>query len=180
MTTLRELLTVTERPFPGFVFRAVPTGSLTTADRQLLSEVFDACFRHANHAHLKKSLELLRYVSVALRDEKPAGFTLGDVRVMDLPRLGEQTVMIAGLACVAPGLQRRGRAVCRGRVRRGGLRPGDVRLQRGWNADRLPDHRSRGRAAGMGSLPARRPRTWRLPPGHRLDAPCSRGVGLNA
>src|SRR4030042_3465927 len=108
MTTLRELLTVTERPFPGFVFRAVPTGSLTTADRQLLSEVFDACFRHANHAHLERSLELLRYVSVALRDEKPAGFTLGDVRVMDLPRLGEQTVMIAGLACVAPGLQRRG------------------------------------------------------------------------
>lgn len=108
MITLRELLTVTERHFPGFVFRSVPTGSLTTGDRRLLSDVFDACFRHANHAHLEKSLRQLGYVSLALRDQKPAGFTLGDVRIMDLPRLPEQTVMLAGLACVTPGLRRRG------------------------------------------------------------------------
>jgi hypothetical protein len=108
MITLQELLTVTERHFPGFVFRSVPTNSLTTADRQLLFELFDACFRHANHAHLQKSLGQLRYVSMALRNEKPAGFTLGDVRIMDLPRLREQIVMLGGLACVAPDFQRRG------------------------------------------------------------------------
>lgn len=97
-----------ERDFAGFVFRTVPTDSLTTADRQLLFELFDACFRHANHAHLEKLLGQLRYVSVALRDEKPAGFSVGDVRIMDLPRLGEQTVMLGGLTCVAPEFRRRG------------------------------------------------------------------------
>ncbi len=108
MTDLRELLVATERHLPGFVFRTVPTDSLTTADRQLLSELFDACFRHANQAHLEKLLRQLRTVSVALCDEKPAGFTLSDVRIMDLPRLPEQVVMLGGLACVAPKFQRRG------------------------------------------------------------------------
>jgi hypothetical protein len=108
MTDLRELLVATERHLPGFVFRTVPTDSLTTADRQLLAELFDASFRHANQAHLEKLLGQLRTVSVAVCDEKPAGFTLSDVRIMDLPRLPEQVVMLGGLACVAPEYQRRG------------------------------------------------------------------------
>jgi len=95
------------RDFAGFVFRTVPTDSLTIADRQLLFELFDACFRHANHSHLEKLLGQLLYVSLAIRDEKPAGFSVGDVRIMDLPRLGEQTVMLAGLTCVAPEFRRR-------------------------------------------------------------------------
>ena len=108
MTDLRELLVATERHLPGFVFRTMPTDSLTTADRRLLSELFDASFRHANQAHLEKLLGQLRSVSVALHDEKPAGFTLSDVRIMDLPRLPEQVVLLGGLACVAPEYQRRG------------------------------------------------------------------------
>jgi len=108
MTDLRELLVVTERHLPGFVFRTVPTDSLTTEDRQLLSELFDACFRQANQAHLEKLLGQLRSVSVALCDERPAGFTLSDVRIMDLPRLPGQIVMLGGLTCVAPEFQRRG------------------------------------------------------------------------
>lgn len=95
------------RHFAEFVFRTVPADSLTTADRQLLFELFDACFRHADHAHLEKLLGQLRYVSVARCDEKPAGFSVGDVRIMDLPRLGEQTVMLGGLTCVAPEFRRR-------------------------------------------------------------------------
>ena len=47
-------------------------------------------------------------MSVALCDEKPAGFTVSDVRIMDLPHLPEQIVMLGGLACVAPEFQRRG------------------------------------------------------------------------
>jgi hypothetical protein len=108
MTDLRELLVATERHLPGFVFRTVPTDSLTAADRRLLSELFDASFRHANQAHLEKLLGQLRTVSVAVCDDKPAGFTLSDVRIMDLPRLPEQVVMLGSLACVAPEFQRRG------------------------------------------------------------------------
>jgi hypothetical protein len=108
MTDLRELLVATERHLPEFAFRTVPTDSLTTADRRLLSELFDGCFGDANQAYLKKLLRQLRTVSVATCDEKPAGFTLSDVRVMDLPRLPEQVVMLGGLACVTPEFQRRG------------------------------------------------------------------------
>lgn len=108
MTDLRELLVATEQHLPGFVFRTVPTDNLTTADRQMLAGLFDACFRRANQAHLEKLLGQLRSVSMALCDEKPAGFTVSDVRVMDLPHLPEQIVMLGGLACVAPEFQRRG------------------------------------------------------------------------
>jgi hypothetical protein len=98
----------TERDFTEFVFRTVPTDGLTTADRRLLFELFDACFRQANHAHLETLLGQLRYVSLAFPDGKPAGFSVGDVRAVDLPRLGEQTVMLGGLTCVAPEFRRRG------------------------------------------------------------------------
>jgi hypothetical protein len=108
MTHLRELLAATERHLPDFTFRTMPTDSLTTADRRLLSELFDTCFRQANQGHLEKLLGQLRTVSVALCDEKPAGFTVSDLRVMDLPRLPEQVVMLGGLACVAPEFHRRG------------------------------------------------------------------------
>jgi hypothetical protein len=105
---LTEPLVATERLFPGFVFRTVPIDSLTTADRRLLSELYDASFRHANQAHLRRLLRQLRTVSVALCDEKPAGFTMSDVRIMDLPRLPEQIVMLGGLTCVVPEFHRRG------------------------------------------------------------------------
>ena len=105
---MREPLVAAERPLPGFAFRTVPIESLTAAERQLLSELFDACFRNANQAHLQKLLGQLRTVSIALCDEKPAGFTMSDVRVMDLPRLPEQVVMLGGLTCVIPEFHRRG------------------------------------------------------------------------
>jgi hypothetical protein len=108
LTDLRELLVATERDLPGFVFRTVPTDGLTTADRQLLAELFDACFRQANQAHLQKLLGQLRTVSVALYGKKPAGFTMSDVRIMDLPRLPQQIVILGGLTCVAPEFHRRG------------------------------------------------------------------------
>jgi hypothetical protein len=105
---LRELLTATERHFPEFAFRTMPIDSLTTTDRQMLSELFDASFRDANQAHLDKLLGQLRTVSVALCGKKPAGFTMSDVRIMDLPRLPDQVVMLGGLTCVVPEFHRRG------------------------------------------------------------------------
>jgi hypothetical protein len=95
-------------PTPNFAFRTVPIERLTAADRQLLSELFDECFHNANQAHLKKLLGQLRTVSVALSDEKPVGFTMSDVRIMDLPRLREQVVMLGGLTCVVSEFHRRG------------------------------------------------------------------------
>lgn len=97
-----------EREFAGFVFRTAPADGLATGDRQLLFELFDACFRHADHAHLDRLLGQLRYVTLALVGEEPAGFSVGEIRVMELPRLGEQTVMLGGLTCVAPEFRRRG------------------------------------------------------------------------
>lgn len=97
-----------ERDFSSFVFRTVPTDSLAAEDRALMLGLFHACVRQANLAHLEKSLERLRYVSLALHDGEPAGFGLADRRTMDLPRLPRQTVIMGGLCCVAPEFRRRG------------------------------------------------------------------------
>lgn len=96
------------REFPGFAFRTLPTDALPAADRRLLSELFEACFQQANHTHLSRVLGTLRFVSLALQGETPAGFSIGEVRDMELPRLGRQNVMLGGLTCVAPAYQRRG------------------------------------------------------------------------
>lgn len=99
---------VSERDFSGFVFRTVPSEGLTTADREHLFGLFDACYRQANHAYLEDSLERLRYVSLSLRDETPVGFALAEVRIMDLPRLPQATVILGGLSCVLPEFRRQG------------------------------------------------------------------------
>ena len=99
---------VSDRHVAEFEFRTVSAGSLTTADRAHLFELFDACYRQANHAYLEKSLGNLRYVSFATRHRKPAGFALGDSRIMDLPRLRRQTVILAGLCCILPEFRRQG------------------------------------------------------------------------
>ncbi len=99
---------VSEREFPGFEFRTLPTDALSAADLRLLAGLFDTCFRLADQAHLERVLGMLRFVSVTLHGETPAGFSIGDVRVMDLPRLRQQNVMLGGLTCVVPEFQRRG------------------------------------------------------------------------
>ena len=99
---------VSRRDFSAFEFKTVPCDRVTADDRALMLALFDACVRQADHAHLEKSLERLRYVSIALHDGKPAGFGLADSRVVDLPRLLQQTVILGGLCCVAPEFRRRG------------------------------------------------------------------------
>lgn len=99
---------LTGRDLAEFEFETVPADRLTRAHRALILGLFDACYRQANHAYLEHSLGKLRYVSLATRDEKPAGFALGDSRTMDLPRLPRQTVILAGLCCVSPEFRRQG------------------------------------------------------------------------
>ena len=98
----------TERDDDGFVFKTLATASLTADDRALMLSLFDACYRQANHAYFEKSLEQLRYASLVWHGERPAGFGLADRRVVELPRLPQQTVVMGGLCCVLPDFRRQG------------------------------------------------------------------------
>lgn len=99
---------VVRRDVPEFEFETVRSDSLTPAQRDQMFRLFDACYRQANHGYLEKSLARLRFVALALCGETAAGFGLGEARVMDLPRLAQQTVILAGLSCVAPEFRRLG------------------------------------------------------------------------
>ncbi len=97
-----------DRDFSDLAFKTVPTREVTAADRKYMLALFDANYRQANHAYLEKSLQRLRYVSLAERDGEPAGFGLGDAVVVDLPRLARETLVLGGLCCIAPEFRRRG------------------------------------------------------------------------
>ena len=94
--------------FSEFEITTVPCEQVTAEDRARMLSLFDACYRQANHAYLEKSLRQLRYVSFALHDGRPAGFGLADSRVVDLPGLPKQTLILGGLCCVLPEFRRRG------------------------------------------------------------------------
>ena len=70
--------------------------------------LFDMAYRQANHAYLEKSFAKLRYAAIAMHGDTPAGFSLGDMRVMDLPRLPQQEVIFAGICCIDAQFRRRG------------------------------------------------------------------------
>lgn len=96
-------------PAPSdFVYKTIRSADATDADRALMDELFDACYRQANHAHLERSLGRLRFVSFAWQDERPVGFGLADSLIVDLPRLPQTSVTLGGLCCVLPEFRRRG------------------------------------------------------------------------
>lgn len=97
-----------QRDYSDFQFETLPTAELAAAQRSLMFELFDACYRQANHAHLEKSLGRLRYVSFASHDGRPAGFGVADSHVIDLPRLRQEHVTLGGLCCILPEFRRRG------------------------------------------------------------------------
>jgi GNAT superfamily N-acetyltransferase len=93
----------------AFELRAVPTTDLTQAERDIMHALFDSNYRQANHPYLDKSFAVLRYAALAkAHDGTPAGFALGDMRIVDLPRLPATAVALAGICCVAPAYRRRG------------------------------------------------------------------------
>lgn len=94
--------------FTSFQFATLPAERLSSAQRERVLALFHACYRQANAAYLERSLENLGYVSLAERDGETAGFALGDARVIDLPRLPRQLVVLAGLCCVLPEFRRHG------------------------------------------------------------------------
>jgi hypothetical protein len=71
--------------------------------------LFDLTYQQANHEYLERSLLKLRYVALAMAQDKPAGFALADMLEAPLPRLPDpQTIMLAGICCVAPEFRRLG------------------------------------------------------------------------
>jgi hypothetical protein len=92
----------------GFEFSVGEADGLSGQARRVLFDLFEANYRRANAGFLEKSLRTLRHVAIAECDGAPAGFALGETRVMELPRLGAEVVSLAGISCVAPQYRRRG------------------------------------------------------------------------
>jgi hypothetical protein len=91
-----------------FDFSVMSTADVTPVDRAFMHALFDTNYRRANHPYLDHSFEVLRFAALATMDGEPAGFALGDMRVVDLPRLPQQALAMAGICCVAPAFRRRG------------------------------------------------------------------------
>ncbi len=91
---------VRERDFSDFEFRVSRTAELAAADLDDVMRLFRACYRQANEPYIEKSLARLAYLALAYHGGAPAGFAMGDVRRMDLPRLPDQVVNLAGICCI--------------------------------------------------------------------------------
>jgi hypothetical protein len=97
-----------QRDMSAFDIRTVPTAELTPADREIMFALFASNYRDANRAYLEKSFGTLKYSAIATEHGTPAGFALAEMRIIDLPRLPQQTVAMAGICCVDPAFRRRG------------------------------------------------------------------------
>jgi hypothetical protein len=77
--------------------------------RQAVFELFHASYRNANDSYLERSLHALGAIAIAQTpDGELVGFALGESRTLDVPRLGNRLVSLAGIACVDPRWRRRG------------------------------------------------------------------------
>jgi hypothetical protein len=99
---------MTARDFSPFDFRVVETAKASSQDREAVFALFEMNYRQANRAFLEKSLQVLCYLALAEHQGVPAGFAIGECRVMDLPRLPAQAINLAGICCIAPQFRRRG------------------------------------------------------------------------
>jgi len=105
----RALLMVPRsRNFSSFDFRVVETAKASSRDLDAAFALFELNYRQANRAFLEKTFRVLRYLSLAEHRGEPAGFAVGECRVMDLPRLPKQAVNLAGICCIAPRFRRQG------------------------------------------------------------------------
>lgn len=88
--------------------RTERTAELSPADRAQIHSLFEQAYEQANGSYLDASLATLRWITLATHGETLAGFSLGEQRVLDLPRVGATRATLAGLACVHPEMRRRG------------------------------------------------------------------------
>lgn len=95
-------------PFPELALGVSPTRNLSPAHERKVLALFERSYREADLEYLHESMHRLRNVALAFRGDELVGFALSENRLLDLPRLPGQVVFLAGLACVAPELRRRG------------------------------------------------------------------------
>jgi len=108
--------------------------SLTPAMRQGVFELFHRSYRNANDDYLERSLQALAAIAIARApDGELVGFAVGASRRLDVPRLGNRTVGLAGIACVDPRWRRRGlfSALATTPLLDGSAKTGDERLAAG-------------------------------------------------
>lgn len=92
-----------------FEIRVLRTNTLSAEQLSNILRLLDTSYGQANHEYLKRSLDKLRYIALAMHKDALAGFAIGDTVLAKLPRLsGSQAVVLAGLSCIAPEYRRRG------------------------------------------------------------------------
>ncbi len=96
------------RDFSEFTFEVKPAADLTPDERACVHGLFAAAYRQANAAYLDRALSKLKYIALAMQGATAAGFACGESRVIDLPRLPQQLVTLAGICCIDPQFRRRG------------------------------------------------------------------------
>ena len=92
----------------AFAFDVVATADLEEDTLARIIALFRSSYRAPNDAYLRQSLAKLRFIATATSAATLAGFALGEMRIMDLPRLPRQAVALAGICCVDPRFRRRG------------------------------------------------------------------------
>ncbi len=94
--------------YNAYTIRTLRTDAIDDADRAAILALFHANYSDGDEAYVEKSLTKLRNVAIATHGDAPAGFALGEMRVLDLPRLPQTPLLMAGMCCIAPEHRRRG------------------------------------------------------------------------
>jgi hypothetical protein len=105
---MSDIWSDTRRSFSEFDFEVVEARRVSDTQRDELLHLFEMNYRKANSAFLDKSLATLRHVAIARRQGNAVGFGMAESRVIELPRLGDQAVTLAGLCCIEPDFRRLG------------------------------------------------------------------------
>ena len=90
-----------------FQMERFETASLPAEVFDAVKQLFAENYRDANIAYLEKNLGKLRYLGFARGPNgDPAGFAIGELRTLDIPRVGLTVTRLAGLCCVSPAFRR--------------------------------------------------------------------------
>jgi hypothetical protein len=89
-------------------FAVVATRALDGRSIAPVLALFRASYRAANEEYLRASLARFPFLATATSGQSLVGFALGEMRLMDLPRLPAQAVALAGICCVDACFRRRG------------------------------------------------------------------------
>ncbi len=108
--------------------RVVASDRVGSRDLEALAGLFEATYRDADRRYLERSLATFRFVAIAECDDEVVGFSFGDSVQCPLPRLSDpQSVALAGIACVADTMRKRGlfvRLASEAMQAGGGVEPG--------------------------------------------------------